>query len=91
MITKKQTVQKMVESLRRYAAENNKSLTGITILDFNTFLDDLFEDGGETRCERFVDLAWEYAGQFGPLDSDGFNRAQWECIKKAVHELEKGE
>lgn len=47
-------------------------------------LDDLFNDGGEVRCEEFTDLSWDYAFQFGVLESDEFEKARWEAIDEAM-------
>jgi hypothetical protein len=82
--TMERAVGKMVESLLDAAKSNGKSLKGLTYENFNTFLDDLFNDGGEIRCEQFTDLAIDYALQFGELESDSFNVAQHKCIKKAI-------
>lgn len=81
------TVDRMVASLKEVAEQNNVSLEGIRISNFNTFLDDAFNDGGEVRCERFADLAWDYAFQFGELESIQFMNAQWKCILKAINKL----
>lgn len=83
-ITKKEVVKSMVESLTYQAEYHNKSLEGLTIENFNIFLDDLFNDGGEIRCEKFGDLAMEYALQFGELESTPFTNKQWDCIEAAI-------
>lgn len=88
-MTKAKAIDEMVESLMYEAERNSVSLRGMTIDNFNTFLDTAFADGGETRCERFTDLAWEYSLRFGPLESRGFENAQWECIKGAISEIAK--
>jgi hypothetical protein len=78
------TIQEMVESLEYQAEKSNVSLKGLTIDNFNSFLDDLFNDGGFIRCEKFGDLAMEYALQFGEFESDRFTNKQWDCIEKAI-------
>jgi hypothetical protein len=83
-VTKEEAVKRMVDSLLYQAEYHNKSLEGLTIENMNYFLDDLFEDGGEIRCEKFTDLAMEYALQFGELESSPFNNKQWDCIKSAI-------
>lgn len=80
----------MVESLKDAAKSKSKSLEGLTYENFNTFLDDLFNDGGETRCKQFTDLAMDYALQFGELESTPFTDAQHKCIKKAIEKLSRG-
>lgn len=59
-------------------------LAKITIGNFNTLLDELFSDGGNTRCEKFCDLAWPYSLQFGPMESQAFDHAQSGAISKAI-------
>ena len=88
-ITKSTVVNRMVAEILSLAIENHKDLRGITITNFNSFLDDLFEDGGEARCERFCDLAWPYSLQFGKLESTEFEAAQWSCIEAAIEELRR--
>lgn len=84
-----QTIEDMADSLMAHAEFEEKDLSGLTTDNFNTFLDDLFEDGGETRCERFADLAWEYSLRFGTLESLGQSNAQWKCIEAAILEIQK--
>ena len=88
-IYKQEAVSKMVESLLYQAEYHEKSLKGMTIKNFNSFLDDLFNDGGEIRCEKFTDLAMEYALQFGEIESTPFNNKQWSCIESAIETIEK--
>ena len=85
--TKRETVNTMVASLRAVAKERGVSLNGLTIDNFNYFLDDAFNDGGEVRCELFGDLAWNYALQFGPLESGPFDSARWECTEAAIKRI----
>jgi hypothetical protein len=80
----KSTVKRMAESLMNKAEEHSVDLSGVTIGNFNCYLDDAFSDGGETRCEHFVDLAWEYASGFGEFAGDEFEEAQWIAIEEAI-------
>ena len=66
-----EVTDKMADSLIEEALLEEKSLEDLSIDNFNSFLDDLFEDGGEVRCEKFGDLAWEYSLKFGALESTG--------------------
>lgn len=88
-VDKHSTVMKMADSLMDAAIRQEVSLKGITKGNFNTFLDDLFKDGGEVRCEKFADLAFDYSLQFGELETTLFDRAQWECIVDAIEEVRK--
>jgi hypothetical protein len=85
----KDTVQEMADSLIEYAEHNEVSLEGLTIDNFNTLLDDRFDDGGYARCEKFTDLAWPYSFQFGEIESNAQSNAQWKCIKAAIKEVNK--
>lgn len=88
-ITKQETVNQMVDSLMNQADLHSVSLKGMTIENFNSFLDDLFSDGGEVRCEKFADLAMEYAFQFGEIESAPFMEKQWSCIESAIKIIAK--
>lgn len=88
-ITKKETVERMVKSLLYQAEHHEKSLEGLTARNMNEFLDDLFNDGGEIRCEKFTDLAMEYSLQFGELESIPFYDKQWSCIESAIEIINK--
>lgn len=81
------TADHMADSLIEAAQHEDvdfAELAKITVQNFNTLLDTLFNDGGNTRCEKFCDLAWPYSLQFGPLESADFNRYQWMAITKAI-------
>jgi hypothetical protein len=86
-ITLEETVEEMIISLKYEALDNDVKEEDIRILfadkDINS-LDDLFLDGGEIRCEHFSDLAWDYAFQFGTLESEGFSNAHWEALELAM-------
>lgn len=86
-ITLQETVDKMIESLEERAEHFEVHLNGINSKNFNTFLDDLFEDGGEVRCEYFTDLTFDYALQFGEFESNGFESARWQAIEMALNVL----
>lgn len=88
-MTPKKLAKECVLSLENAAEEKGVSLQGITRENFNTFLDDLFDDGGETRVEKFTDLPDEYALQFGELESPEFDKAKWEVLDLAFDILEK--
>jgi len=83
--------RKMVDSLYSEAEDQGVDLHGLTINNFNTFLDDAFNDGGETRCEHFTDIGWEYSSQFGPLESRGFEEAQWKVLAEAFRLIAKND
>lgn len=84
---KEETVQRMVGSLIHVARLEDVSLKGITVNNFNGFLDDAFKDGGNTRCERFSPGIT--ACKFGELDSNAFDKAQWACIESAIRRIGK--
>ena len=84
MASKKKTIQRMACALMDEAGRCGASLSGLTLENFNTFLDDAFGDGGEARCIHFVDLADPYAVKFGPIESRGWDGARWECIRLAI-------
>jgi hypothetical protein len=83
-MTRELTAMKMARSLAFQAKMHDVSLNGLTIDNFNSFLDDLFNDGGEIRCEKFIDLADSYALKFGKLESKEFDNAKWPCIEDAI-------
>jgi hypothetical protein len=92
-ITKKETIQIMLNAIVEEAERQNVNLSE---LDFDKenyqivdALDDLFGDGGEARCEHFCDLAWKYALQFGEFADDKFEEKIWECIESAIDILKK--
>jgi len=72
----------MVENLQRVAEERGVNLSGLTYENFNFFLDDVFDDGGEIRCVRFTDIPDEYCLQFGPFESESFDHIKWIIIKR---------
>jgi len=79
----------MVHSLEWEAEQKGLSLEGITAKNFNSFLDDLFMDGGETRCTHFVDYATDWAIEEGyPFESEDFDDVRWEIIEMALEVLE---
>lgn len=84
MITANETVQDMIKSLKEKAKERGVSLIGMDEKNFNTFLDELFLDGGEARCIDFIDHADEYALQFGEMESPKFEEARWRVIARAL-------
>ncbi len=75
---------KMSSSLLGEARRRNVSLFGLTVRNFNDFLDGAFGDGGEVRCEKFVDLALPYSTIFGEIGSAAEEKARWECIELAL-------
>jgi hypothetical protein len=85
-------VSNMVAELEKYAESKGVSLKGNIPDDVNDF-DDLFQDGGEGRCEHFVDLSFEYAIKFGEIDDwkkpRGFEAHVWSCIESAMKKLTK--
>jgi hypothetical protein len=92
-ITKKETVNKMIESLKEKAQENNVDLSQLnyngSISTIVNSIDNLFKDGGEIRCENFCDIAWEYASQFGEFAGDKFEEKRWECTESAIKQIQK--
>lgn len=89
MIKQKDVINDMVKSLMFHAKYYDKSLDGITEENYSDFLDDLFDDGGEIRCEYFTDLAIEYSLQFGELESMIAMGMRNECVKRAVKQINK--
>ena len=90
---KSEAVRKMIRGIEEYAERKNISLKNNIPDDVNKF-DDLFQDGGEGRCERFCDFAYEYALQFGTFDDyekgdGGFEGKLWSCINSAMAKLQK--
>ena len=79
-----EAARKMADNLMNYARKNGVDISGVTLKNFNTYLDDQFDDGGEARCERFLDLGDEYAMQFGDLETKSFDDAKWKCITRAI-------
>ena len=77
------TVRRMVASLVVALESQGVALHKAAKLDDVHQLDDLCHDGGETRCEHFGDLAYEYAAQFDAFASDKFDAKVWECMKAA--------
>lgn len=82
-----ETVEAMADSLIETARDRGVDLSDLTYQNFNTLLDDRFDDGGEARCEQFTDLGWDYAFQFGQMDSDGFDNAHHKCIEAAIQHI----
>ncbi len=81
--------EKMCKSLIEHALVKGVDLDGI---DWNTLnhLDGRFGDGGEARCERFTDLGWEFASEYGTFEEgpdDEWEWAQEEVITKALELL----
>jgi len=89
---KYKVAERMAYSLLRQAKLRHIDLSGLTIENFNDYLDDAFGDGGEVRCLRFLDLSDSYSTRFGPFESTEQMDAQWECIELAIdkfHEIRK--
>lgn len=80
--------EKMVDNLSDHAEKCGVELNGINRHNFNTELDDRFNDGGEARCEYFADLGWEYAQEFGEFGSDDSETALWRVLSSALELLE---
>ena len=89
MTTKREAATKMVDSLRYEAKRKGVDLSGLTIDNLNVYLDDAFQDGGEVRCEKFIDLALKYSIKFRPLGPSREEQARWECIELAFEMLKK--
>jgi len=92
-IQKVNTVRKMIMGIEEYAERKGISLENSIPDDVNKF-DDLFNDGGEGRCEGFCDFGYEYALQFGTFDDyekgdNGFEGKLWSCINSAMGKLQK--
>lgn len=82
-----QVAKEMNESLKEQARQHDVDIEDIRELFEDhkvNNLDELFNDGGDVRCEHFTDLAMEYAFQFGELESDPFMKAQWKAIELAM-------
>ena len=89
MNEKLKLANEMVRSLEQEAEEQNVSLVGLNRKNFNTFLDDAFNDGGEVRCIKFTDIPIDYALRFGEIESPRFDDARWEVYYLAFDILEK--
>lgn len=87
MTHKYEVATRMAKSLLNQARIHNVDLSGLTIENFNCYLDDAFNDGGEVRCVKFIDLSDRYSTQFGPLESKTQINAQWECIELAIQKI----
>lgn len=89
---KENVVNKMVLSLKEKAYNDDIDLKVLDYTDASAMLnsiDDEFLDGGETRCENFTDVAWEYSQTKGELGDSNFQNAQWECIELAYQKLKE--
>lgn len=92
-VTKAHAVSDMVYTLNEYAEKLNVDLTNQIPEDVND-LDNIFNDGGEGRCEYFTDLAIPYGMQFGTDLEDyrlenGVQAHIWKCINSAMKKLQK--
>lgn len=54
---------------------------------FLTELDNMFNDGGAVRCEKFMDLGMPYSLQFGPLETMPFDMAQGRVLSESIVQL----
>jgi len=88
-MNKRNVVSRMIHSLLNQAKKKGVSLRGLTTDNFNWFLDSAFDDGGEVRCIHFTDLADPYARRYGPLESEGWDKARWECIELAIQGIQE--
>lgn len=93
---KNKTVSVMVANFKNRIEDEKISLEEFDLSDSLSFvssMDNVFLDGGEFRCEGFMDIAIPYALNFGELESDTFYDALWECVdetfKKIKEESEK--
>lgn len=87
-ITFEETIEKMADSLIEESEKSDVSLAPLRAKNFDVnSLDDIFHDGGEVRCERFGDLSFEYALQFGEFDSTEFNNKHWNCMVAAIKRI----
>ena len=75
---------KMADSLIEQAIIHNVDLSKLSIDNFNDYLDDVFNDGGEIRCESFTDLASEYSLNYASFDSVQHHNLNWKCIEEAI-------
>jgi hypothetical protein len=91
-MNKNNTVLNMVSALEEYAESKGVSLKD-KIPDYVNKFDDLFVDGGEGRCEHFVDLSFDYAQNFGIIEDysnpKGFEAHIWMCINPAMEKRKK--
>ena len=85
-------VKSMIDSLE---SEFYRNKLKVSDLNFNSAsdmlnsIDDILLDGGEFICERFTDLAHEFAFDFGDMESEEFEDAKWKCIELAYSVLKK--
>ena len=87
---KKKAISVMVSNIENKFEEEELELKECDFSSVSAFLnslDDVLLDGGIFRCEGFIDIAIPYALNFGRIESEKFEEAQWECIEEAYREL----
>lgn len=85
-------VNKMVRSIKEKIKEKNLTLKDFDFSSSNAFLESIdnnLDQSGEIRCENFCDIAWQYAENFGELESPKFEESKWLCIDAAIELLKK--
>ena len=90
-LTKKDTIKKMINSLKDYAERKSINLEDIRRLfksldtDELNSLDDLFNDNGEGRVDYFSVYSMDYARQFTEdVTSDLYDEKRWEVEQEAM-------
>lgn len=80
-MTKQETINIMSEFLIKRAESRNVSLRGLNLVNYNSFLENAFKDGGKTR-QKFIDYATKYSiEQGGSKEKD---TKQIVCIEGAL-------
>ena len=84
-----QTAERMITALEKRLKEEGAELNDLDFSspeNLHTSIDEI-DPTGQIRCEDFMDHSWEYAGQFGELEDDEFEDAQWRCLEVATQIL----
>ena len=83
------TAERMITALEKRLKEEGAELNDLDFSspeNLHTSIDEI-DPTGQIRCEDFMDHSWEYAGQFGELEDDEFEDAQWRCLEVATQIL----
>ncbi len=83
------TANLMVESLLKAAYRDEADISALTVENINVYLDSQFQDGGQVRTEEFLDLADDYALNFGDQDTEDFDKAKSRCVLKAIEKFQQ--
>lgn len=82
---KEKTISVMITNLESKIKDEKIDLLEFDFSNAESFvnsLDDVLLDGGEFRCESFMDIAIPYALNFGEIESNTFYNTVWECVEE---------